>query len=173
LCTVICNEVAVNERNIFAVQCFRIRSTLFNLLPGIAWLADYGSAIALKPNDVAPFWLRYAACLFEAQRDGEAIALARRVKSKFPGEAEVSVVLAGILSQAGTSAAAAGSERQQPAGLTEATNLYRSLPPVQREKYSNPVFLRDTVRWPPRLTAAVIALSKIRVDVDGVLLSLD
>jgi len=125
---------------------------------------------------VAPFWLRYAACLFEAQRDGEAIALARRVKSKFPGEAEVSVVLAGILSQAGipsSGGAANGSEKQQPVGLTEATNLYRSLPPVQREKYSNPVFLRDTVRWPPRLTAAVIALSKIKVDVDGVLLSVN
>lgn len=164
----------MNERSAYSRfnALVRMRSALFNLLSEIAWLADYGSAIALKPNDVAPFWLRYAACLFEAQRDGDAISLARRVKSKFPGEAEVSVVLAGILSQAGT-AAAAGSEKQQPAGLTEATNLYRSLPPVQRGKYSNPVFLRDTVRWPPRLRAAVMALSKIKVDVDGVLLSLD
>jgi hypothetical protein len=110
--------------------------------------------------------------LFEARRDSEAVAVARRVKAKFPGEAEVSVVLAALLSQAGASGSRSANNDGRPAGIVEAVNLYRGLPPVQREKYGNPAFLRDGVHWPPRLTSAGLALAEIKVDDDGVLLSL-
>ena len=109
-------------------------------------IGDYASAIALSPRDVAPFWLRYASCLFEARRDAEAIALVRRLRQKFTGEAEVGLALAAMLLAAGspsssTDALGAGfggsSDGNNGASVsyfTEATEIYRSLPSIQRQR---------------------------------------
>jgi len=109
-------------------------------------LGDYANAVALKSQEVQPFWLRYAGVLFEARRDQEALVVLNRVKTKFSGEAEVNVALAAILVGSG----------DQKAGLA----LYRTLPAVQRQKYGDARFLDDVVRWPPRLKEVVLGLQK-------------
>eukprot|EP00614_Pseudopedinella_elastica_P030979 CAMPEP_0172630864 /NCGR_PEP_ID=MMETSP1068-20121228/175923_1 /TAXON_ID=35684 /ORGANISM="Pseudopedinella elastica, Strain CCMP716" /LENGTH=351 /DNA_ID=CAMNT_0013441835 /DNA_START=109 /DNA_END=1164 /DNA_ORIENTATION=- len=106
-------------------------------------ISDYGSAVGLKPQDPQPFWLRYAACLFEKEADAEALGIARRVKAKFAGEPEVQIVLAAL------------NAKYDP---HEAAQLYRGLAPVQRQKYGSKAFLQESLRWPPRLVDAVLDL---------------
>ena len=100
-------------------------------------LADYASAVGLKDKEVAPFWLRYAGVLFEAGRDSEALAVARRVKAKFSGEAEVNIALAALLAGAASAGAGTVATGSSAAGgpAAEAATLYQALPPIQRKRY--------------------------------------
>lgn len=106
--------------------------------------ADYASALSLSPRDVQPYWLRYANVLLEVGKDAEALELLKRVKAKFDGEGEVNMAYAAMLSATGDDA--------------EALKIYRQIPPVQRQRYGDRVFLTDAVRWPPRLIEASIKL---------------
>ena len=137
-------------------------------------VGDYASAVALAPRDLAPFWLRYATCLFEARRDAEAVALARRLRSKFTGEAEVAVALAAMLLASGGGAIGGGEGGSASSvgggavggavggtGFQEAAEIYRTLPPIQRQRYASEEFLTGTIRWPPRLVRAALDLSTL------------
>lgn len=109
--------------------------------------ADYQAALSLRPNDVQPFWIRLALVLFQQGREVDAVTIARRVRSKFPGEAEVAVALCCMLVEA----------RQ----FAEASKLWFDQPLIQRQRYSDPEFLSKGVRWPPRAVAVAGGLGKL------------
>jgi tetratricopeptide (TPR) repeat protein len=116
-------------------------------------LGDYSNAVALRSRDVQPFWLRYAAVLYQNERDASALEVLRRVKSSFSGEAEVNAALAAVLAGMGNQEAA--------------LEAYRSLPALQRQKYADPEFLQKVVRWPPRLQEAALTLRKMDAERAG------
>jgi len=109
--------------------------------------ADYQAALSLRPNDIQPWWVRFALVLFQLGRDVDAATLARRVRSKFSGEAEAGIALTCMLVE----------ERQ----LGEASKLWFDQPLIQRQRYSDPGFLRNTVKWPPRAVSVATGLDKL------------
>lgn len=104
---------------------------------------DYSAAVTMDSKTVQPFWLRYAAVLFQLGRDNEAISLARRVTIRFAGATEPTAALVGMLSASGDSA--------------EASRLWTvEFTIQQRQVYTQRTYLEEKIRWPPRLISAIL-----------------
>jgi tetratricopeptide (TPR) repeat protein len=102
---------------------------------------DYGEVLTKNPNDVQPFWLRYALELYEDGEKNEAFGIARRLAGKYDIEPETNLAVCTLLWRDGTESA-----RQ------EALLRYSRQPVVTKERMTKVDFERQ--EWPPASRAA-------------------
>eukprot|EP00611_Tribonema_gayanum_P013778 TRINITY_DN24998_c0_g1_i1.p1 TRINITY_DN24998_c0_g1~~TRINITY_DN24998_c0_g1_i1.p1 ORF type:complete len:417 (+),score=119.01 TRINITY_DN24998_c0_g1_i1:174-1253(+) len=110
-------------------------------------VADYGAAIALKPGDVQPWWLRFALSLFQAGADFDALAYARRIATKFGDAPEPLAALTAILYGRGDT--------------VEAQKTWSQIALQERDRYLDAEYLSQQLRWPPKVVDSLLEFGRV------------
>jgi len=102
--------------------------------------SDYEVAVQLSGSEIAPFWLRSALVKYEQNDVGGAHRRLARVEQRF-GEAPEVLVAKAIIDGDGVSLS--------------------KLPESQRLLFRDESYLKETLKWGPRMTTAVKALKNL------------
>ncbi|KAI2489561.1 hypothetical protein MHU86_25030 [Fragilaria crotonensis] len=105
---------------------------------------DYSLAISMTSNEVNPFWLRSALVKLQLGDVKGGFDLLKRVDNRFPEAPEVRAAYATFLAVTGDQIAA--------------QRKYLEIPDIQRLKYINEDYLKNTIAWPP---AAIEGLAMV------------
>ena len=101
---------------------------------------DYAAAIGMTANEVSPFWLRSAMVKLQLGQVQDGYDLLKRVEIRFPEAPEVRAASAVFL------------VRRSPDGdTTLGQQKFLEIPDKARLKYSDDVYLTQTVGWPPAM----------------------
>lgn len=100
-------------------------------------MENYEFAVLTKPKDVQPWWLRYSFVLFQQQQDIKSMEIMRKCAAKFARVDEIKAALATLVFAYGDT--------------NEAERIWSEVTGQGQIKYRDETFLRETLRWPPRL----------------------
>eukprot|EP00752_Nemacystus_decipiens_P005791 g5239.t1 len=115
-------------------------------------LADYEGAINVQPGNVQPWWIRYALVLFQEGRDFDSLAFLRRVQAKFEGVGEVQAALTAVEFGRGD--------------MKEAERSWRGINVVDQQMYLKDGYLKDQLKWPPRMVESLKAFGRQKQQAD-------
>ncbi|CAM9411158.1 unnamed protein product [Ectocarpus sp. 12 AP-2014] len=116
-------------------------------------LADYeAGAINVQPGNVQPWWIRYSLVLFQEGRDFDSLAFLKRVQAKFEGVGEVQAAMTAIEFGRGNMKAAEGA--------------WRGINIVDQQMYLKDSYLKDQLRWPPRVVDSLKSFDRERKEAD-------
>ncbi|CBJ30660.1 TPR domain-containing protein [Ectocarpus siliculosus] len=115
-------------------------------------LADYEGAINVQPGNVQPWWIRYSLVLFQEGRDFDSLAFLKRVQAKFEGVGEVQAAMTAIEFGRGDMKAAEGA--------------WRGINIVDQQMYLKDSYLKDQLKWPPRVVESLKSFDRERKEAD-------
>ncbi|CAM9140800.1 unnamed protein product [Ectocarpus sp. 4 AP-2014] len=116
-------------------------------------LADYeAGAINVQPGNVQPWWIRYSLVLFQEGRDFDSLAFLKRVQAKFEGVGEVQAAMTAIEFGRGDMKAAEGA--------------WRGINIVDQQMYLKDSYLKDQLKWPPRVVESLKSFDRERKEAD-------
>ncbi|CAM9263683.1 unnamed protein product [Scytosiphon promiscuus] len=116
-------------------------------------LADYEGAINVQPGNVQPWWIRYSLVLFQEGRDFDSLVFLKRVQAKFEGVGEVQAAMTAIEFGRGN--------------MKEAERAWRGINVVDQQMYLKDAYLKDKLKWPPRMVENLKTFETEKQQVDS------